>query len=158
MSELPKLKHTVFETIRDHIQERFTRTDESEYIQQDPASDDRNEQAFTRALEHYARSIPLDVALDGWRLLHIARETQTSLHVIGLSHVLPVGELPVEFELTRQGQSTRYQARVGVDDDRWRSLTESKRWKAVYLHATSGRDEDWNWAAAISGVLDDTPS
>jgi len=95
------------------------------------------------------------VDLDGWRQLQIVRETAASLQVVGITYVLPGGELPLEAVLSRDSDSIRYWLRVGVDDSRWSSLTDSKRWKAVYLYATGERDEEWNWSEPISGVLAD---
>lgn len=88
-------------------------------------------------------------------MLQLASETATSLRAIGIMHVLPTGELPIEVELTREPRSTRYLIRIGADDSRWGSLSDSKRWNAVYLYATGDRDEQWNWSQPISGCLPD---
>jgi hypothetical protein len=107
-------------------------------------------------LELYLGLIPdLDITLDGWRTLRIVHETATSLRAVGIMYVLPAGELPVEVELSRESASTRYRLRIGIDDDRWKSLSDSKRWNAVYLYASSERDEPWSWAQPLSGCLPD---
>ena len=97
----------------------------------------------------------LDIAVDGWRMLRLVRETPTSLRAVGLMHVLPAGELPIEVELSRDVGSTRYRLRIGVGDARWDSLSDSKRWNAVYLYASGERDEEWTWSEPISGCLAD---
>jgi hypothetical protein len=88
-------------------------------------------------------------------MLQIVRETTTSLRAVGIMHVLPPDELPLEVELSREVGSTRYWLRIGVGDTRWYSLSDSKRWKAVYLYADGQRDEEWTWSEPISGCLSD---
>ncbi|MGH8185663.1 MAG: hypothetical protein ACREUC_03805, partial [Steroidobacteraceae bacterium] len=63
-------------------------------------------------MELYLRVIPnLDVAVDGWRMLRVVSETASSLRAVGLMHVLPAGELPLEVDLSREPGSTRYRLR-----------------------------------------------
>ena len=88
-------------------------------------------------------------------MLRLVQETRTSLRAVGIMHVLPAGELPLEVELSREFGSTRYRVRVGIEDARWNSLTDSKRWKVVYLYATGEGDEEWNWSEPIAGCLAD---
>jgi hypothetical protein len=97
----------------------------------------------------------LDVAVDGWSMFQVVQETTTSLKAVGIMTVLPSGELPMELEFSRESNATRYRLRMSLVDEGWYSLSESKRWKAVYLYATQGRDLDWPWAEPISGQLDD---
>jgi hypothetical protein len=100
------------------------------------------------------RIIPnLDVALDGWKMFRLMTETITSLRAVGIMHVLPGGELPVEVMLSTSLEGTRYRVQIGGDDSEWKSLSESKRWKAVYLYATGECDEQWVWSKPISGCL-----
>jgi hypothetical protein len=118
--------------------------------------DPTSEAAFSYALELYLRAIPnLDVTVDGWKLLRIVHETTTSLRAIGIMYVLPPGELPMEVDLSREVGSTQYSVRVGIDDARWKSLSDAKRWKVVYLYASGDRDEEWNWSEPIAGCLTD---
>jgi hypothetical protein len=141
----------VFDTIRSIILARY-RDLVGAAFPTDPSS----EAAFGYALELYLSSIPnLGVALDGWSQLRLVRETATSLRAVGIMYVLPTAELPVEVDLSRDRDSTHYFIRIGINDDRWSSLTESKRWKAVYLYASGDRDEEWNWFVPISGSLAD---
>jgi hypothetical protein len=114
------------------------------------------EEAFAYALELYLRAIPnLDTAVDGWRMLRLVRENATSLQAVGIMHVLPTGELPLEVELSREPALTRYRLRMGIGDARWDALSHSKRWKAVYLYASGERDEEWTWSEPVSGCLAD---
>jgi hypothetical protein len=139
----------VFETIRRIILTRF-----SELVHKCFPAEPAGEEAFTYALYLCLRSLHIaDVAMDGWRMLRIAGETATSLRAVGIMHVLPTGELPIEVELSGELHSIRYWVRIGMDDDRWGSLTDSKRWKAVYLYANGARDEAWHWSQPISGCF-----
>ena len=107
-------------------------------------------------MELYLRAIPnLDTAMDGWRMLRLVRENATSLQAVGIMHVLPTGELPLEVELSREPALTRYRLRMGIGDARWDALSHSKRWNAVYLCASGGRDEEWTWSEPVSGYLAD---
>ena len=107
-------------------------------------------------MELYLRFIPnLDAAVDGWMILRLVRENATSLQAVGIMHVLPTGELPLEVELSREPASTRYRLRLGIGDARWEALSHSKRWNAVYLYASGERAEEWAWSEPVSGYLAD---
>ena len=88
-------------------------------------------------------------------MLRVVHETRTALRAVGIMYVLPASELPLEVELSREFGSTRYRVRVGVEDGRWGSLSDSKRWKVVYLYASGERTEEWNWCEPIAGYLAD---
>ena len=88
--------------------------------------------------------------------MRFVHETDTSLHAVGLMYVLPRSELPFEVELTSDIGATQYWVRVGIADDFWKSLTESKRSKAVDLYASRERDEVWSWSEPVSGRVTDT--
>lgn len=142
---------SAFDTLRSVILTRF-----SELVHERFPAAPAGEEAFTYALYLYLRAIPnFEVAVDGWRMLRVASETTESLRAIGIMYVLPTGELPIEVELSRELRSTRYALRIGIDDTLWRSLSDSKRWKAVYLYANRERGEEWNWSQPISGCLPD---
>jgi len=144
----------VFDTIRTHVLTRYPPL--AELVRSRFPSDPTGEAAFSYALELYVRAIPnLDVAVDGWKTLRVVRETRISLRAVGLMHVLPASELPLEVELSREIGSTRYRVRVGSDDARWGALSNSKRWKVVYLYASGEGDEEWNWREPIVGCLAD---
>jgi hypothetical protein len=88
-------------------------------------------------------------------MLRLVRENAASLQAVGIMHILPTGELPLEVELSREPALTRYRLRIGVGDARWDALSHSKRWSAVYLYAGRERDEEWTWSAPVSGYLAD---
>jgi hypothetical protein len=141
----------IFDTIRSVILTRY-----SELVHRCFPAEPTGEAAFTYASYLYLRGIPnIDVAVDGWRMLRLVSETAASLRAVGIMYVLPTGEIPIEVELSRELRSTRYWLRVGMDDSRWGSLSDSKRWKAVYLYANGECDEAWNWSQQVSGCLPD---
>jgi hypothetical protein len=120
-----------------------------------PADASRDE-ALADAAYLFLRGHPdLDIAVDGWSMFQIVEETAPSLKAVGIMTVLPSGELPMELELSRGSNSTRYRLRMGLVDEGWFSLSKSKRWKAVYLYATQGRDLGWPWSEPVSGELGD---
>ena len=113
-----------------------------------------HDEAFVDALYVYLRTIPeIDLAFDAWKMPRVVNETADSLRAVGVMYVLPGSEFPVEVELSRQRGSIGHVVRVGADDARWNSLSESKRWKAVYLYATGEQDEGWTWSEPVTGVL-----
>lgn len=143
----------LFDTIRSVILTRYPVI--AELVRSAFPTDPAGEDAFTYALELYLRHIPnLDVAVDGWRMARLVRGSDTFVRAVGIIHVLPAGELPLELEVSTGPASTRYRLRVGIDDARWRSLSDSKRWKAVYLYATAERAQEWTWSEPISGCID----
>ena len=141
----------VFDTVRSLILTRYPELVRSRF-----PTDPEGEEAFTYALGLYLSVVPnLNVVADGWRMLRLVDEAATSLRAVGIMYVLPTGELPLEVELSREPGSTRYRVRIGISDARWESLSESKRWKAVYLYASGERDEEWTWTEPVSGSLAD---
>ena len=118
--------------------------------------DSRGPDAFKYALEHYLRALPkLAVALDGFTFLNVVAETPTELRVVGLSHVLPSSELPIDASFRRVGCAIEYRILVGLHDRVWADLTGSKRWKAVYLYATEALEPKWSWDQPVEGLLTD---
>lgn len=85
--------------------------------------------------------------------LRIVDETLESLRVVGISYVLPEGQLPIEARLRSVDGSIEYQILVGLEDAAWASLTESKRWKSVYANAADGAEPGWNWDRLVNGTL-----
>ena len=83
--------------------------------------------------------MPFGVAIDDWHTFRLCRESASSIHAVGLMHVLPPAMLPLDVTLIREGDRCRHEVRLGVTDEAWRSLSESKRWKALYLLATEER-------------------
>jgi hypothetical protein len=112
------------------------------------------EEAFAYALELFLQVIPhLDASLDGWKMFRLASETATSLRAVGIMYALPRGVLPVEITLWTGSRGIRYRVQIGVGDSQWESLSDSKRWEAVYLYASGERDENWAWSKSITGCL-----
>ncbi len=139
-----------FNTVTDYIFGRCT-----ELIEYRFPDEPRAPGAYKCALEHCLRVIPgLAAAIDGWRLLEIVEETADTLHAIGLSYVLPAGELPIDARFELAGDSVRYRILVGVDGGRWRAHTASKRWKAVYTYAVDGTKPAWDWEPPLLGMLE----
>ncbi|MEN7342990.1 MAG: hypothetical protein AAAFM81_08595 [Pseudomonadota bacterium] len=103
-------------------------------------------------MELYLRAIPnLDVAVDGFTYLNVIEETNTELHAVGISYVLQSSAVLIETILKFDEGVVKYEIRVGIDDALWRSLSESKRWKVVYLYASEGAEPTWTWGATIEG-------
>jgi hypothetical protein len=134
-------KVLAFETIREVLLRRCSELIRSEF------ADNTSDAAVAAAVYVLLRGHPdLHLAVDGWTTFHVIRETTASLKAVGIMTILPTGELPLEVELSREPNGARYLLRVGLVDERWHSLSESKRWKSVYLYATQDRDIDWTWS------------
>lgn len=97
----------------------------------------------------------LEAALDGFTYLNVVEETPESLRAVGISYILPSGKLPIDAEFRLTSGAVEYRILVGSDDEAWGALTESKRWKAVYLYATEGAEPEWNWDLPVEGSLDE---
>jgi hypothetical protein len=93
-----------FDTVRSVVLTRFP-----DLVRRSFPTCPAGEEAFAYALELYLHAIPnLDTALDGWRMLRLVHESATSLQAVGIMHVLPTGELPLEVELCREPALTLY--------------------------------------------------
>jgi hypothetical protein len=144
----------IFDTLRCVILNRYPKF--AELVRERFPGDPAGEEAFAYALALFLRVIPdLDVPLDGWKMFRLASETATSLRAVGIMHVLPRGLLPVEVTLSKDPRGTQYRVQIGTGDSQWESLSDSKRWGAVYLYASGERDEEWAWSKPISGCLGD---
>jgi hypothetical protein len=84
----------------------------------------------------------------------VVEETRDSLRAVGISYVLPQGELLIEAQLHLVNGSIDYQILVGIPDAAWDSLSESKRWKAVYAYATDAVEPSWEWDRPVIGTLE----
>jgi hypothetical protein len=145
---------SIFDTLRSIVLNRYPKL--AELVRERFPVDPAGEEAFAYALELFIRVIPdLDVPLDGWKMFRLVSETATSLRAVGIMHVLPSGVLPVEITLSTGPRGTQYRVQIGVGDSQWESLSDSKRWEAVYLYASGERDEEWAWSKPISGCLGD---
>ena len=143
-----------FDTIRDDIHGRYDSL--AELVDRQFPEDSRGPDAFKYALELYLRAIStLEVPIDGWKFLNVVDETPTVLRAVGISYVLPSSELPVDAEFRFVGDAVEYRILVGTDGDAWDALSESQRWKAVYVYATEGAEPKWSWDRPVEGTLDE---
>lgn len=95
-----------------------------------------------------------DVTVDGWALFRVVRESHDSLEGVGLMTLLPTGSVPMSVEIRAHEHELVWSARAGLQDQQWLALSNSKRWNAVYLFATGGREEaQWTWDREYQGVL-----
>lgn len=142
-----------FTTVREDIHTRYPRL--TELVDEQFPEDKRGEKAFKYAFELWLRALPnLHVAVDGWTHLNVVEESPNVLRAVGIMWVLPPRKLPFDVKLRFDNGKTEYRVLVGSDDERWGALTESKRWKAVYLYSTEGAEPPWNWDDAVQGSLD----
>jgi hypothetical protein len=142
-----------FDTIRQLILTRPTKLDA--LIRESFPVESTGDSALTFALEFHIRSVPGFSAMDGWKLLRIAYETSISIRVVGVIYLLPTDERVLEVEFNRDHGSACYRIRVGIEDAKWRSLSDSKRWNAVYLYSIGKGEEQWVWSEPILGMLTD---
>ena len=99
-------------------------------------------------------AIPELAAVDGWLFFRVVEETPSVLRAVGIIDFLPSSELPIDARFRMSGDSIEYQIFVGNDDEKWRSLSESKRWKAVYGFAVDGAEPLWKWDRPVVGQLE----
>jgi len=143
-------RRRAFETIREILLRR-----RSELVRTD-LPDNLSDAALADAIYGLLRGDrDLHLAVDGWTSFHVTHETPLSLKVVGIMTILPADDLPLEVDVSRDSNGARYLLRIGLADERWYSLSESKRWKSVYLYATQDRNVDWTWSEPVSGQLID---
>jgi hypothetical protein len=93
-----------------------------------------------------------DLFVDGWSLFRVVRESDDSLEALGLMTLLPDGSVPISVTVKADEIGLAWSARPGLQDQQWLALSNSKRWNAVYLYATGGRDEPrWAWGREYRG-------
>lgn len=85
------------------------------------------------ALYCLLRTSDIDITVDGWEMLHIIRETDDVLETAGLMTLLPRGCVPIAVSCKACESGFVWSALIGQADEAWRSFSESKRWKSVYL-------------------------
>lgn len=142
------------DTIRDDIFERYAPL--ADLVRERFPNESRGEDALRYALELYLRALPnLDAPVDGWTFLRVVEETPNSLRAVGIGYVLPSSQLPIDAEFHLSGGAVDYRVLVGVDNELWASLSDSRRWKAVYAYATEGVAPKWDWAGPVVGSLDE---
>jgi hypothetical protein len=106
------------------------------------------------ALYFMLRMVHVDVVVDGWALFRVVQEADDHLTAIGLMTLLPTGSVPVAISVSAHQDGIAWSAQVGREDDDWLALSESKRWKIVYLYASGDLEEPrWTWSPPYQGLL-----
>jgi hypothetical protein len=94
------------------------------------------------------------VAVDGWELFRIIRESGDSLDAVGLMSLLPTGSVPIEISVNATQRGLVWTAQVARRDSAWLSLSDSKQWKRVYLYATGEVERpEWTWEERYEGCV-----
>lgn len=95
-----------------------------------------------------------ELCVDGWLLFVPVAESDEALDAVGLMSLLPSGSAPVMLHVRASGDALEWTARCCVADPAWLVLSESKRWKQVYLLAHGDRaDMAWAWDRQFGGRL-----
>lgn len=130
------------QAIRDQITQCFP--------QGGPACEAPNDVA--NALYSLLYQMDLPVCVDGWNFFRIVSDSVDQLRAVGLMNLLPTGTVPIELHLKSTEQTLTWSVLVGRQDEAWESLSESKKWKSVYLYA-GGESETptWNWEGCYEG-------
>ncbi|MEM7607034.1 MAG: hypothetical protein AAF411_16895 [Myxococcota bacterium] len=81
-------------------------------------------------------------------------ESDSVLHAVGLMYLLPGSELPLELAFYLEPDGLHYAFWLGIEDARWRSYSESKRWKLMYAYTNLGYEAAWAWDEPIRGVVE----
>lgn len=108
--------------------------------------------ALAHAVEGHLRGTPMG-AIDGFNMFHVLEETDAKLRVVGMAYFLPHSLVPLDALFGATSDGVSYQVHLGADDDRWKRLTERKRWAAVYLYATENYEPRWHWEPPLEGLL-----
>jgi len=94
------------------------------------------------------------VTVDGWTLFKVVQEADDSLDAVGLMTLFPSGSTPIAVCVRATESGLAWSARLSLRDEAWLSLSESKRWKNVYLYASGDREEPpWIWDRRYHGIV-----
>ena len=115
-----------------------------------------DENALEYAVEGLLRSVSGVGSLDDFDFFCVIDETSTHMEIIGLAYFLPNRTLPLKVSFSLENENMTYRVLLGSDATNWHALSDSKRWKAVYLHAKEGQSPGWNWDAPIEGSIPTT--
>ncbi|WP_129775592.1 hypothetical protein [Peristeroidobacter soli] len=66
-----------------------------------------------------------DLAVDGWALFRVVRESAASLEAVGLMTLLPDGSVPMSVSVKGDEMGLAWSARAGVQDQQWLALLVS---------------------------------
>jgi hypothetical protein len=95
-----------------------------------------------------------DAAVDGWEVLHVVRESDVSMELVGLMHVLPIGSVVVALHLASAEGTVAWSARTARADAAWRSRSIAGIRKCLHLYARGElADLPWTWHQPISGAF-----
>jgi hypothetical protein len=114
---------------------------------------DSNEE-LASALYGLLRTSDIAVTVDGWGFFGTVRESPQEVEAVGLMSLLPTGEVPIEVRVEATSAGLAFEARVGRDDDAWRALSDSKRWRLLYQYVDGDGPLRWDWDTPFRGVLD----
>jgi hypothetical protein len=114
---------------------------------------DSNEE-LASALYSLLRTSDIAVTVDGWGFFGTVRESPQEVEAVGLMSLLPTGEVPIEVRVEATSAGLAFEARVGRDDDAWRALSDSKRWRLLYQYVHGDGPLGWDWDTSFRGVLD----
>ena len=124
-------------------------------------------------LKHFARESDDDLAdalyvllysadlqylgVDGWDYFRVVSETVDSIRAVGLMCLLPSGSVPIEVNIRRDEAGVTWSVQVARLDPAWLALSDSKRWKSLYLYATGERETpQWTWDRQYQGSVQRT--
>jgi hypothetical protein len=102
-----------------------------------------------------------DLIVDGWAYFRVIRESKESLDAVGLMTLLPgesVSEsVPIEINVKGDEGGFAWSVQIGRLDPPWLALSDSKRWRWVYLYANGDREvPPWTWGRQQHGSVHDT--
>jgi hypothetical protein len=107
------------------------------------------------ALYALLRSIDTNVAVDGWSLFRVVRESIHALDAVGLMTLLPSHAVPIDISVLAQGGGFEWAVRIGREDEPWLTLSSDKQWNSVYLYATTETESPpWTWGPLHVGSME----
>lgn len=93
------------------------------------------------------------VVVDGWQNFHIVQESHDSLDAVGLMTLLPGGSTPIALGFKSTDRGVAWSVKFAHPRHPWNSLSESKKWKSMYLYATGESvDCPWLWEWQHEGI------
>lgn len=113
-----------------------------------------SDKELASALYGLLRTSDIAVTVDGWGFFGTVRESPQEVEAVGLMSLLPTGEVPIEVRVEATSAGLAFEARVGRDDDAWRALSDSKRWKLLYQYVYGDGPLGWAWDTSFRGLLD----
>ncbi len=107
------------------------------------------------AVESHFRSLSDFSSIDGFADFYVLHETEQEICFVGRTYFLdPYGLMPMEVTFQgREDGNISYRVLLGLENQKWKILTEKKRWSSVYLYATEGYAPPWKWDRPLTGLL-----